>query len=147
MSDEMPDGFTYGRLKSIVDKMAESHRGKRLNRSSNGKSPKGTHWYTNGVKDIMAFECPEGFVRGRTNIDLSGEKNPMFGKPSPTHGTHMSETSKQKLRESLKKCNTQPKRWINNGVIETKIKVTDSLPVGYVYGRLSGVRRYVWHQF
>lgn len=109
VSDEMPNGFTYGRLKSTVDKMAESHRGKRLNRSPNAKSPKGKHWYTNGVKDIMAFECPEGFVKGRTNIDVSGEKNPMFGKVSPTRGTHMSETTKQKLRESLKSVTTNQK--------------------------------------
>lgn len=33
----------------------------------NGHSTKGKHWFTDGVKDIMAFECPEGFIPGRTN--------------------------------------------------------------------------------
>lgn len=27
---------------------------------------KGSHWYTNGVQDIQAFSCPEGFRTGRT---------------------------------------------------------------------------------
>lgn len=26
---------------------------------------KGRHWYTNGIKNVMRFECPPGFVLGR----------------------------------------------------------------------------------
>ena len=29
------------------------------------KSCLGQHWYTNGIISIMAFECPEGFKKGR----------------------------------------------------------------------------------
>ena len=29
------------------------------------KSNNGQHWFNNGVVSIMAFECPEGFVKGR----------------------------------------------------------------------------------
>lgn len=29
------------------------------------RGSKGMHWFTNGVDNIMAFECPEGFVKGR----------------------------------------------------------------------------------
>ena len=134
--NELPDGFTYGRLPSTVTKMADKHRGKKLNRPIKPKSSRGSHWYTNGIKDTMAFSCPEGFVPGRTNIDVSGSKNPMFGKPSPTKGTHMSEASKQILRESLKNYYSHPKKWINNGVIETKINDIEDLPNGFSYGRL-----------
>lgn len=30
-------------------------------------SQKGKHWYTNGVENVMAFECPEGFIPGKTH--------------------------------------------------------------------------------
>ena len=26
---------------------------------------KGTHWYTNGIDNVRAYECPDGFVPGR----------------------------------------------------------------------------------
>lgn len=29
---------------------------------------KGRKWYTNGKVDIMAFECPDGFIRGRSQM-------------------------------------------------------------------------------
>ena len=31
-------------------------------------SQKGKHWYTNGIKNVMALECPEGFVPGKTHL-------------------------------------------------------------------------------
>lgn len=30
-----------------------------------GEARKGNHWYNNGVKNILAKTCPEGFVQGR----------------------------------------------------------------------------------
>ena len=30
-------------------------------------SQKGKHWYTNGKENVMAFECPKGFVPGKTH--------------------------------------------------------------------------------
>ena len=30
-------------------------------------SQKGKHWYTNGIKNVMAFECPKGFIPGKTH--------------------------------------------------------------------------------
>ena len=35
-------------------------------------SNKGKHWYTNGIKNVMALDCPEGFRPGKIhNIDSS----------------------------------------------------------------------------
>ena len=39
-------------------KMSEAHKGKPT-------CIKGTNWYNNGVKSILAKECPKGFVKGR----------------------------------------------------------------------------------
>ena len=36
-------------------KMSEAKKGKTL----------GRHWYNNGIKNVRARECPEGFVKGR----------------------------------------------------------------------------------
>ena len=36
-------------------KMSNSHKGQN----------KGTHWYNDGKINVCAFECPEGFVKGR----------------------------------------------------------------------------------
>ena len=38
---------------------------KALLRKINGLKTLGKHWYNNGVYNIMAFECPEGFISGR----------------------------------------------------------------------------------
>lgn len=34
---------------------------------NNNPSKKGVHWYNNGVKNIKAFECPEGYTKGMLN--------------------------------------------------------------------------------
>ena len=41
---------------------------KRLSeRMKNSNNTKGTKWYNNGLKNMRAKECPEGFVHGRLN--------------------------------------------------------------------------------
>ena len=81
-------------------KMSENRKGKGLN----------THWFNNGIKAILAFDCPEGFVRGRLK------------------GKTMSEDHKQKISEAHKVL-----LWFNNGVIEVQTK---ECPEGFVKGRL-----------
>ena len=56
-------------------KMSEAHKGKhnsaearkKMSEAHKGKQncTKGTNWYNNGVKNIRAKTCPEGFVPGR----------------------------------------------------------------------------------
>lgn len=58
------------------NKMSEAHKGKKrseddkrnISESLKGHKAwsKGRKWYNNGIKNVMAFECPEGFVKGRT---------------------------------------------------------------------------------
>ena len=40
---------------------------KKISEANNGKNywTKGTHWYNNGVTNILSKTCPEGFVPGR----------------------------------------------------------------------------------
>lgn len=35
--------------------------------SMKGKN-KDMHWYTNDIEEIMSFECPEGFQKGRCKL-------------------------------------------------------------------------------
>ena len=58
------------------NKLSEAHKGKKrseedkrnISESLKGHKAwsKGRKWYNNGIKNVMAFECPEGFVKGRT---------------------------------------------------------------------------------
>ena len=43
-------------------KMSESHKG--------NKSLTGRRWYNNGLKNVAAFECPVGFVKGRIHVEI-----------------------------------------------------------------------------
>lgn len=53
-------------------KMSEAWKGKpkseeakrKMSEARKGKG-KGKHWYNNGKRELLAFECPEGFVKGR----------------------------------------------------------------------------------
>ena len=58
-------------------KISESHKGKilseetkrKLSEAHKGQPPtkgsKGMHWYNNGIVNNLAYECPNGFVKGR----------------------------------------------------------------------------------
>lgn len=55
-------------------KVAFAHKGKKHTEETKRKVSKalkgnqhvkGKLWYNNGIKSVMAFECPEGFVKGR----------------------------------------------------------------------------------
>lgn len=46
----------------IRQKMSENH----ADNSGDKNYAYGTHWYTNGVENIRAVECPDGFHKGRT---------------------------------------------------------------------------------
>lgn len=50
-------------------KMSEANKGHVVSEGIKKKiseAHKGTHWFTNGVENKKCFECPEGFVKGRT---------------------------------------------------------------------------------
>jgi hypothetical protein len=49
-------------------KRSESHKGKTLSDETRAKisaAGKGKHWYNNGIINMFAKSCPEGFVKGR----------------------------------------------------------------------------------
>lgn len=62
------------------------------------KAHKGKTWWTNGVKSVLAFECPEGFFKGRNSPSIEtrkkqsivrlGNKNHMYGKGGEGHPLH-----------------------------------------------------------
>ena len=99
--EEIPAGFIKGRLKQTIAKVAQSKTGQKIKR----KVPymvKGRHWFTNGNIDVFVFTCPEGFEPGRSNLDVAGEKNPMFGKVGANLGKHLSSETKSKISHKNK---------------------------------------------
>ena len=53
-------------------KISEAHKGKKLSEEHKRKISEankvnniGKHWYNNGIENVFAFECPEGFVKGQ----------------------------------------------------------------------------------
>lgn len=57
--------------KQILSELAKYRKSNLGNRHTDeakakiSKANKGKHWFNNGVINITAFECPEGFVKGR----------------------------------------------------------------------------------
>ena len=50
-------------------KMSEARKGIQFSEEHIKKlseAKKGRHWYTNGVDSVLALECPEGYIKGRT---------------------------------------------------------------------------------
>lgn len=66
-------------------KLSEAHKGKPSPnggkkqsdeaRRKNSESHKGRRWFNNGVKSVMAYECPVGFVKGRLKRNGSRREN------------------------------------------------------------------------
>lgn len=57
--------------KEAIEKMKKAKLGKKMSKESNlkkSKNNKGKIWWTNGIDDKFAFECPTGFYKGRTKV-------------------------------------------------------------------------------
>ena len=122
------------RQRNLGKKVSEETRAKMRASSKHLKTALGKHWYTNGTKNIQAFECPEGYKLGITVIRSaseetrakmreahSGEKNHFYGK-------HHSNESKAKISATSK-----GRHKYNNGIIEVS---RYECPEGFVPGRL-----------
>lgn len=144
------ENFDYELFLSEADKYNEiyedftKHQSK-LNHDScikrGGGTTHGRHSYTNGVENIFAFECPEGWWPGR-----------IVTKPNRT------DEQKEKYREKCRERAADPKYrknlqialkrhyknnpgsasgkiWITNEIEETYIDKNFELPEGWRYGR------------
>ena len=59
----------YGMSEETRKKMSEARKGIQFSEEHIKKlseAKKGRHWYTNGVDSVLALECPEGYIKGRT---------------------------------------------------------------------------------
>lgn len=46
-----------------------------LNKPGHGQASKGKHWYNNGIIETYAFECPDGFEKGRLKFSKEAISN------------------------------------------------------------------------
>ena len=91
---------------------------------SNYKNKTGKHWYNNGVTQVQAFECPEGFVLGRLPITEETKKKiskSLMGHPSSVKGVPKSEETKRKISETRKERKIQA--WNKGLTAETDDRV------------------------
>lgn len=78
--------------------------------SKNYINKTGKHWYNNGIVQVQAFECPDGFVLGRLPITEETKKkisDSLTGKPSPIKGVPKSEETRRKISETRKERKIQ----------------------------------------
>lgn len=91
---------------------------------SNYKNKTGKHWYNNGVTQVQAFECPEGFVLGRLPITEETKKKiskSLMGHPSSAKGVPKSGETKRKISETRKERKIQA--WNKGLTAETDDRV------------------------
>ena len=127
----------------------EGQRQKKINseRSKSLKPPtKGKHWYNNGVIEVVAFECPDGFVKGQLpNKRIVSEetkqklrdiwknrteeqRKELSEKFSKIHtGRHFTEEQKKHIGDG-----NRGRHYFNNGEIEV---MQFECPPGFVPGR------------
>ena len=72
-SKECPEGFVEGRLK-IGHTWNKGLPNSIETRKKISDANKGRKWFNDGVKSIMAFECPKGFVKGRLKTNSKSTK-------------------------------------------------------------------------
>lgn len=100
-------GFT--RTEEQKQHLREINLGKKQSEETKQKRREALHrlqWFTNGVEDVRAEVCPEGFHVGRTY---------------------------KMTTETKTKCSQAGKKWFNNGIKNT---MAVECPVGFVPGRM-----------
>lgn len=105
------------------------------------KQTKGKHWYNNGEKTVFAFECPEGFVKGRLNCHwnenkvYSEESRKKISESRKRFYANISEEKKQELNEKVregvrKALKERPEDFVEKRKLARKI-YSESFRIGY----------------
>jgi hypothetical protein len=124
--------YGYTRSEETKQKQKETY-----SRKYSGKnSPMfGKHWYNNGIKNTIAFECPPGFVSGR----LSPSKKTRLKISKAGRGRKASQKTRDLMSKTRKKLAANNKiktcfntRWFTNGEISVR---RFECPPGFRLGR------------
>lgn len=118
---------------------------KMMYNKDDGGNCRDDHWFNDGVEEVRAEVCPEGFVPGRLQYSEEtieklrqanlGEKNAFYGKThSEETRKRLSEAAKNRTEEHTRKINEAKagKKFFNNGVVTV---LRETCPEGFVPGR------------
>ncbi len=126
--------ITSREYERIKIEFSKTHSKQQKENSSNF----GKHWYTNGIENIKAKDCPEGFQPGRCGSGrLVDKKSKIYQKLFNPNQQKL--TRKEKIRLGLMQPNAKETTWINNGKNCKMVKpeeLENYLKEGWIKGRI-----------
>lgn len=95
-------GREYERLRIFRAENFSKHQ-KGIKCPEKGKAARGKHWYNNGEIEMYAFDCPEGFIKGRLKMTEEVKKHYNYVRNKNNVGDKISQALKNRSPDDLEK--------------------------------------------
>ena len=95
-------GREYERLRILrAENFSKFQKG--ISCPSKGNAAKGKHWYNNGEREMYAFDCPDGFVKGRLKMSEAQREHYNYVRNKNNVGDKISQGLKNRSSDDLEK--------------------------------------------